>query len=483
MLWLQRLMGLRISEAFGLLVDDVIDLGDTGLLVVRGQGGRPFKVRDDLGQVVTVQHKERTKTEAGCRVLVLPTSMLQPLRIAIEAFHTDPETGEVDETARLVPGLRSADESGQLSFREAFDAAATAEGLGTLNLGFRVSPHLLRKSVATDLAWRPGIENAVRRRFLGHRASDDVFGRVYTLDHPEVIPMTEVARVLDELVQASVESLVVPAARRIRWGHGNKMFQRAAHAEATLLAAGWSIDPDSQDDPLCDVRRVASELQMAESTARKWMRDGTLKCVIVKDGDGVQRRWTRLSEVWSVRDRLGERVLLPDLAEDLGARYHELYRLSRLLGIELERHPTSRQFEVPPEAAIRLRAELGRVRALHDRSLKLAAAARLINRAVSTVGLMAKRGDLEVDPETDSSNAVFVTRKSVEIVQSAYRRSGSKSQRNGTTVPLADVIRFSGRSRVELLDLVRAGVLEQVPGRGPCELTSSSLRRWMAVSA
>jgi hypothetical protein len=115
-LWLQRLMGLRISEAFGLLVDDVIDLGDTGLLVVRGQGGRPFKVRDDLGQVVTVQHKERTKTEAGCRVLVLPTSMLQPLRIAIEALHTDPETGEVDETARLVPGLRSADESGQLSF-------------------------------------------------------------------------------------------------------------------------------------------------------------------------------------------------------------------------------------------------------------------------------------------------------------------------------------------------------------------------------
>lgn len=30
------------------------------------------------------------------------------------------------------------------------------------------------------------------------------------------------------------------------------------------------------------------------------------------------------------------------------------------------------------------------------------------------------------------------------------------------------------------MDLVRAGVLEQVPGRRACELTPSSLRIWMA---
>ena len=57
-LWLQRVMGLRISEAFGVLVDDVIDLGDIGLLVVHGQGGRYFRVRDDHGRVVKVSHKE-----------------------------------------------------------------------------------------------------------------------------------------------------------------------------------------------------------------------------------------------------------------------------------------------------------------------------------------------------------------------------------------------------------------------------------------
>jgi hypothetical protein len=342
-----------------------------------------------------------------------------------------------------------------------------------MDLGFRVSPHLLRKCVATDLAWHSGIESAVRRRFLGHRVSDDVFGRVYTLDHPELTPLTEVARVLDELIRGSVGTLLIPTTRRVRWGHADRIAFRSAHAEATLLAAGWATDPYSGDDPLCDGRRVESELGIAETTARRWMRDGTLRCVIVRDGDGVERRWTRLSEVWRLRDHLRDRVLLPELAEELGVRYHELYRVSRLLGLEFEQHSTSRQFEVTPDAAECLRFEYARVRALHKRSLKLAAAAQVLNRAVSTARLMAKRGDLDIDPETDSSNATFVSRASVERCRDMPRRGLEE-----VTVPLADVVRFTGRGRIELLDLARAGVLEQVPGRGACELTASSLRSW-----
>jgi hypothetical protein len=70
--WLQRIMGLRVSEAFGVLVSDVIDLGDSGLLAAQGQGGRTFSVRDDNGRIVAVAHKETMKTAAGSRVLVVP---------------------------------------------------------------------------------------------------------------------------------------------------------------------------------------------------------------------------------------------------------------------------------------------------------------------------------------------------------------------------------------------------------------------------
>lgn len=370
-LWLQRVMGLRISEAFGVLVDDVIDLGNVGLLVVQGQGGRFFRVRDDKGCVVTVTHKETMKTEAACRVLVVPSTMMELIRIAVDAFHTDSETSEVHEAARLVPGLRTDDESGQLSFRQAFEQATVAEGVGSRDLGFRVSPHLLHKSLATDLAWQPGIDGAVRRRFMGHRASDDVYGRVYTLDHPELAPLEEVARLLDDdLIRGSIKSLLVPTTRRVHWARSNRLFERAAAVDATLGAAGWMVDPGSSDEPLCDTQRVASELRIAPTTARRWMRDGTLNCVVVRDANVPPSRRARLSDAWSLRDRLADRMLLPDLAEQLGVRYHELYRMSRRLGMTLERHPTSRQFEVPREAAERLRSEHARVRALHERSMK-----------------------------------------------------------------------------------------------------------------
>ena len=102
--------------------------------------------------------------------------MLELLRVSIEAFHTDADTGDLRPDATVIPGLRKADLSGQLSFRLAFARAAAAEGLSSGDVGFRVTPHLLRKSIATDIAWHAGIEDSVRRRFMGHRAADDVYG-------------------------------------------------------------------------------------------------------------------------------------------------------------------------------------------------------------------------------------------------------------------------------------------------------------------
>lgn len=115
--------------------------------------------------------------------------------------------------------------------------------------------------------------------------------------------------------------------------------------------------------------------------------------------------------------------------------------------------------------------------------MKLAAAARQLDLAASTVGLMVKRGELDVDPETNSSDARFVTRSSVEKRRIARLGSSPERKSEPPTRSLADVVRFTGRSQIELLDLVRAGVLEEVPGRGKCELTAASLRSWMTASA
>ncbi|MGH9104192.1 MAG: helix-turn-helix domain-containing protein, partial [Acidimicrobiales bacterium] len=309
--WLQRIMGLRISEAFGVLLGDVIELGDTALLAAQGQGGRTFNVRDDHGIVVAGPYQQTMKTAAGSRVLVVPTKVLELIHLAIDAFHVDPATGQFDPADRLVPGINQPNTSGQQGYVHAFEDATIAEGLSTADLGFRVSSHLLRKSLATDLAWQEGIEDAVRRRFMGHRAGDDVFGRIYTLDHPEIAPLIKVAAILDDKITASIGTLLTPTTRRPYWGKPNPLRQRAEHITATLVNAGWVVDPGSPDDPLCDAERVAAELDMHPNTARRWMADGTVAAIVAPDAQGVPRRYSRLSAVWAQRDRLAQRVLLP----------------------------------------------------------------------------------------------------------------------------------------------------------------------------
>ena len=482
-LWLQRIMGLRISEAFGITVADVIDHGDTGLLAVQGQGGRTFNVRDDHGQIVAVPYKAILKTAAGSRVLVVPPKLMELLRVAIEAFHTDPDTGAVDTQARLIPGLQRKSTSGQQGYFHAFENAVVAEHLSGADLGFSVSSHLLRKSCATDLAWAAGIEDAVRRRFMGHRAGDDVYGRIYTLDHPDVAPLTKVAEILDHNIAITIGTLLTPTIRHIQWGADNPLIERADHIAATLAAAGWLVDPGKPDDPLCDAARVADELDIYPTTARRWMRDGTLPAVTLVDARGIPRPYVRLSDVWAHREQLAGRILLPDLAEQLGMRYHEAYHALRRLGLAVEQHPSSREYHLTKPAADDIRAEHERIRALHRRSMKLAAAARKLRIALSTAGVLSRTGQLEVDPETDSSGARFVTRASVGRCWIARRaRTKHGNPETQTAVPVAEVARFTGRTTREILDLVRAGDLEQLPGRRYCEITASSLQSWLSPS-
>jgi integrase len=477
--WLQRIMGLRVSEAFGLQVGDVVDLGEVGLLAVQGQGGRRFKVRDDHGRLEVVPRKDTVKTAAGFRVLVVPERLMEVLRVVIEAFHTDPDTGQVDTAARLVPGIRVANQAGLMNYQTALADAAGAEGLCSADLGFPVTTHLLRKSCATDLAWATGIDDHVRRRFMGHRAGDDVYGRIYTLDHPDVAPLRQVAEILDANIEKTIGSLLVPTTRKIRWGPDNPLRARADHVGATLAAAGWHVEPGAPEDPLCPAERVAAELDIYVTTARRWMADGTLPTIVAPDDTGVPRRWVRLTDIWAHRDRLTGRLVLPDVAESLGLRYHEAYHLLRRLDLDLDQHPTTGEYKLTPEAVHAMRAETERIRDLHRRSVKLAAAARQLRMAASSVALMSRTGELEVDPETDSSGARFVTRASVERAWMA-RQERRKPRTAQAAVPVAEVARFTGHTSVELVDLVKAGVLQQVPGRGQLLLTAASLRAWMA---
>jgi hypothetical protein len=62
--------------------------------------------------------------------------------------------------------------------------------------------------------------------------------------------------------------------------------------------------------------------------------------------------------------------------------------------------------------------------------------------------LMARRGELEVDPETDTSGARFVTRYSVEAAWMA-RQERRKPKTGPAAVPVAEVARFTGHTTTQ----------------------------------
>ena len=155
-LWLMRILGLRISEAYGILVGDVIDHGadQPGVIAIRAQGGKTTVRRDRrTGVLQSVDRVEETKTLSSVRLLLVPPAMMALLRVTIGAFHTDPASGDVDVRARLVPGLKHHDTGGQSALRAALKRAVAELSIGDaddVDQTFSIQPHDLRKSQLTD---------------------------------------------------------------------------------------------------------------------------------------------------------------------------------------------------------------------------------------------------------------------------------------------------------------------------------------------
>ena len=223
-----------------------------------------------------------------------PRPAWPPSDVAIDAFHTDPASGDVDLDARLVPWIEKEDR-GQAAFRAALDAALASEGFDSTRRVSRSPRHDLRKSLATDLAWNAELDELAKRRVMGHKAGDDVFARIYTLDHPTIAPLAAVAGAVEADITAKVSTLLVPTEAAGELGPGaTRCAERAAHINAVLAEAGWQIEPGDPSNPWCDAARVMAELGIAATTARRWMRDQVIPSSVHTDKFGNRRRRARL---------------------------------------------------------------------------------------------------------------------------------------------------------------------------------------------
>jgi excisionase family DNA binding protein len=475
-LWLLRLLGLRLSEAFGIKVEHVEDLGDYGLIDIARQGGGTYQERDEHGQYVTEHQREATKREASRRVLWAPPVLMQLIRIIIEAYHTDPDTGQVRRDARLIPGLQEQDRAGKHTFRTALKQAAGAAGIEEDELETRLTPHHLRRSLATTVAYEQVTDEVSQRMHLGHQAGQDVRSRHYLLKDPRHRELKRIAEHTETQVREIADDLIAPTSKSVQWGRQNPIRRRLDYVQIVLGHYGWQVPLQDAGSEWLTVAETAKLLGMHPTKVRERMADGRIPA--------EQRPWgtrycwhARREDVEAYLREVTPEYTLEGIAKEVGLTYHQAYEQLKRLGAHPHRKPGSRALEVTAEHLQLLRAEQHRVRCLHERAMPLPEAAAALQRSERRTREVANAGGLEVDPETDASGVRFVTRRSVQRLLDGAAQP-DVATRPADTLSLQEIGERTGLSRTQVKRLIDAGHLEAVANGRSLTVTTPSLVRW-----
>ncbi len=464
-LWLARVQGLRISEAYGLRVSDLQDngLGHPGILWVRSQGGRKFVERDPkTKRIIARDRVDRLKNFQSYRVLVVPPALMDLLRVVVTVFHTDSD-GSVREDARLIPGVKKRDSGGQQAFRTALSRAAVAVALS--DGGFDVAktdctPHNLRRSILSDLD-RMGLPVSHCKRFAGHAGGTDVHYRSYVLDDPELRPQLDIANAIQAEITAEVgTTLMVPTLVRCTKGTHKALVRDAARIETELAGRGWLLIPDNEGQPLLSAAEVAQELGISVGAARRWMANGTIPSLPWVDCPRGQERRARLDDVLAAQQELSHRLTLTELAEELGQGYRALYGYVQSEGLALESDGHKGQI-VPPDTAARIRAHVVEQAELHRRAVPLSEAGRVLRCTPAAVLGFVRSGQLVEDTRAHDGRRM-ITRASLEWMQRKQTRphaTGKPAKSIDGVLSWKEAKTLTGLDDIELNALVSSGIL------------------------
>lgn len=491
-LFSMRILGLRISEAYGIKVGEIYDQGPglPGAVAVKEQGGRKFGTREQDGAVTQSEGKPNLKTEHSERMLAIPPMLMDLIRVVITVFHTDAD-GVVRPEARLIPGLRRRDAGGQGAFRSAVAAVAREIGVDcspeedSVNGAFSCQPHDMRRSLLSDLS-RNKIEDITIKRTAGHVTGPSVLDRHYRLDDPEMRPAIEVAWVLEEELRAELPAgLMVPTVVRCTTGAQRHLAADRARIDTELVERGWLLVVTSQDgDPLLNAPEVATELGVTPKTARQWMASGLVPSFRRATRAAGEERCSRLSDVVKVRDQLQSRVSLHRIAEEVEQPYHTVYQYVRAQGLELHAWG-AREYLVPAGTAEHLRQHYARQAALHRRAIPLSVAAAELSTTVAGVHRLLADGVLVADDRAHDGRRM-VTRESVAAAATA---SSCRAGRRTDKTVRNDLMRWeearqaTGHTEAELSALVAQGVVERVQHQRRRHVTRVSLLRYLLEQA
>jgi integrase len=398
-LWLQRIVGLRVSEAYGIRVGDVRREGSYGIYYVAAQGGRSFSWWDENGVAVEGNRVDRTKTAESLRVVIFPPALMELIDLVIDAFHVG-VNGEIDYSAPLVPGILKIDGGS-----EAYRGALREIGLGDEE---HLATHDARHSLITDLANKTSISDVRRRLMAGHSNGKDVHDRVYVHQSPDLAPAKAACDEIQALILTEIATLIQPTVKRPKFARTHPMYAVRSRSDEVLTTAGVYVC----DGSVLTTEEVAVLIGRNERVTRNLCKDGVIAAVKRRGADHIDRWVVTRGAVDEFISRYRDLRTLEEGAAELELSYHQAYELGKRLKVLGEPDSTTGLLVLTIPAIDAMRAEQQRIARLRQRSMTINEAELALGRRRSTLaGWIGKR--LELDPEVDGAGCKYVTRASV----------------------------------------------------------------------
>jgi excisionase family DNA binding protein len=480
-MWIQRVLGLRVSEVFGLRLSDFYDLGTCAILEVHRQGGKRFWERDDYDVPVQKDERDTTKTIAGERTLVVPQHLVDAFRVYIRAFHVDPETGTLDPEARLIMGLQKPNRSGVENYCAKLKTAYRAAGLGILDVDFSAGSHHLRKSLATDIRYQTKIAEALRSEILGHRLAAQGGGATvtmttYTLGMPLLRPLEDAAKEIDSLIGQAGCSLLVPSEKKALYGRAHYLREPAWQAQVEAVLA--EADALAVQEYFLTPTDAAGLLGVAVRTVTKWIRQGKLPATVLEASESLETRYhINPDDVQALLNEIDERMTVAEASAELGVEVYTFYRAAQSGRINVIRDDHRRIFLRKSELE-NAREALRGPKELRGRSMLLVEAARELRMTYAAAAQLKKKGALRADSSAPRG-AVYVSRESVAAEVARRTQRATLDAADPTDViGLEASIELSGLSRTEILQLTQVGLLKRRSTKAFL-IDKSSLEAWM----
>jgi hypothetical protein len=391
--------------------------------------------------IVRTFHKEGMKHGYSERMQLVPFQLMRLYDHVIDVFHTDPQTGQVDKSARLVPAMVAPDNGGQETFRLALKRAAEDAGVTTATFnGFArtalrlTNPKDLRSSAITDLEWIPGLDPTGLRRDAGQAPGTDVHALHYVADQPVNDKIVNVCKAMENLIDRELPTgLLVPTARRCTTGAQPLLAVRSEQIDARLIEHGWLVTGnDEPDDPWLSVEEVAEFLKRGLPPVRRWAREGRIEASLGKVTGGTHQGH-RIRRSAALRFAVTEmqRTTLVDLEEDTGVSYHRLYNWIRRFSLEIE--PVGeRSIYIPPSTVTELERLIALERELRVAGISFADAACILGVQSRTIESRVLLGALEELPLRGPDGTRYVTRRTLQrVVQSPELMTIRRKKRKG----------------------------------------------------